>query len=90
MKTFAEFLNDEPATLKTSWQDLEDSWTRFLHDLHAHVDKNAGKYDAHHAKFGNFTGEHPDEQLGELAKGIDDHFKRMKEALSRLGAHEMI
>ncbi len=90
MKTFAEFLNDQPQNLKGSWDTVEHSWETFLQDLHDHMRDNMGKYDAHHSKFGNLSSEHPDQQLYRVVKQVEKGFKKVKEGLSRLGAHEMI
>lgn len=51
---------------------------------------NMGKYDAHHAKFGNLSSEHPDQSLHRVVSHIEKGFKKMKESLNALGAHEMI
>jgi hypothetical protein len=90
MRTFAEFLNQQPQNLKTSWQGVESSWDHFLHDLHDHLRDNMGKFDAHHQKFGGLSTEHPDQQLYRIVKLIEKGFKKMKEGLSDLGAHEML
>lgn len=85
-----EFINDKPTGLKASWREVENSWNRFLSDLFTHVQGNMSKYDAHHAKFGTLTGEHPDESLERIVKSVNRKFKEVKVAMSQLGAHEMI
>ena len=90
MRTFAEFLNDQPQNLKGSWQRVELSWGEFLRELHDHLRDNMGKYDAHHSKFGNLSSEHPDQRLYRVVSVIEKGFRKMKEGLSDLGAHEMI
>lgn len=90
MKTFVEFLNAQPNTLKASWHRVEMSWEAFLREVHDHLRDNMGKYDAHHGKFGNLSSEHPDEQLGRIIKHVEKTFDKMKESLDKLGAHEMI
>lgn len=88
--TVNEFINDKPTELKAGWQKVETSWKEFLQVLYTHVQSNMGKYDAHHSKFGNLMGEHPDQELEKVVKSTQKKFKQMKEALSKLGAHEMI
>lgn len=88
--SFLEFLNDKPAMLKQFWKRVEESWIDFLHALHNHMQSNMGKYDAHHSKFGNLMGEHPDNHLERVVKGVQKKFRDVKNALSQLGAHEMI
>lgn len=90
MKTFIEFLNSQPENLSISWQELEVAWENFLQELHNHMSDRMGKYDAHHAKFGNLSSEHPDESLHRVVTHIEKGFKKMKESLNTLGAHEMI
>jgi len=90
MRTFAEFLNDQPPNLKGAWHDVEASWDNFLRELHDHMRNNMEKYDAHHSKFGNLASEHPDQHLYRIVRTIEKDFKKVKEALSGLGAHEMI
>jgi hypothetical protein len=90
MRTFAEFLNDQPPNLKNAWNKVELSWDDFLRELHDHLRDNMGKYDAHHSKFGNLSSEHPDQQLDRVVRYIEKGMKRMKNGLSSLGAHEMI
>ena len=88
--SFMEFLNDQPVMLKQFWQKVEDSWEDFLHAMYHHLQSNMAKYDAHHSKFDNLTGEHPDQQIERVAKSVQKKFKEVKEALAQLGAHEMI
>ncbi len=61
-----------------------------MRELHDHLRDNMSKYDAHHSKFGNLSSEHPDQQLYRVVKQVEKGFKKMKEGLSKLGAHEMI
>ena len=90
MITFAEFLNAQPSNLKNSLEHVEASWDDFLHELYTYLSTNEHKYDSHAAKFGNLTCEHPCQQMYKIAKNVEKGFKKMKEGLSLLGAHEMI
>lgn len=90
MKTFVEFLNAQPKNLESSWGQVEQVWGGFLKELHEHMQSNMGKYDTHHSKFGDLSSEHPDQHLYRIVKSIEKGFKKMKEGLNLLGAHEMI
>jgi hypothetical protein len=87
---FLEFLNAQPVAVQQLWEKVEGAWSDFLHALHHHTQSNMGKYDAHHAKFGNLMGEHPDQRLKQVCRGVEKKFEEVKEVLSHLGAHEMI
>lgn len=90
MRTFSEFLNQKPSSLNTSWEKVEDTWEGFLQELHNHLRDNMTKYDAHHSKFGDLSGEHPDKHLDRVVKIIEKGFEKMKEGLTHLGAYEII
>jgi hypothetical protein len=90
MMTFTEFLNSQPDNLKGAWTQVETAWEEYLRQLHAHLAENLHKYDTHHAKFGRLASEHPDARLDVIVRKVEKHFEKMKEELSRLGAHQMI
>lgn len=90
MRTFVEFLNAQPQNLENSWRRVETTWEEFLRELHDHLRDNMGKYDAHHAKFGNLSNEHPDQKLHGIVSSIEKGFEKLKDSLSSLGAHEML
>ena len=90
MQSFSEYLNDKPSKLKDSWHVVEHSWMEFLHELHDYMSANMSRYDAHHSKFGDLMGEHPDQQMKSLVKSVETQFKNLKIALAQLGAHEMV
>lgn len=90
MITYKEFLNSQPDHLKTAWKQVESAWEGYLRELHQHLGENIQKYDAYHTKFGSLSSEHPDVRLDGIVKKVEKHFAKMKEEISRLGAHEMI
>lgn len=90
MRTFSEFLNAQPKNLAGSWEKVEHAWGEFLKELHEHMRDNMSKYDAHHSKFGQLSSEHPDQHLYRVVKSVEKSFKKVKEGLGALGAHEMI
>jgi hypothetical protein len=90
MKTFEEYLNQPSDDIKGAWKQVETSWEQYLRNLHDHLRDNMGKYDAYHSKFGNLSSEHPDQYIDGIIKAIEKDFKKMKETLSKLGAHQMV